>query len=243
MKLNEDKCHFIISGYKREIMFANIGESRIWEKGQQKLLGVTIDKNLKFKEHILNQCKKAGKKLSVLGRVCHILNLERRRSLMKAFIESQFGYCPLVWMFCGRQENNRINHLHERALRIVYNDYKSTFENLLELDNSLFIHHRNIRLLSIELYKFKHNLSNQVLLELLNLRNINYDFRSQIDFELRPIYTTAYSLRSLKYSAPKIWNIVPIDIRNSDSLPEFTTKIKSWKPVTYPCNLCRTFVG
>ena len=103
-------------------MFANIGESRISEKGQQKLLGVTIDKNLKFKEHNLKQCKKAGKKLSVLGRVCHILNLERRRSLMKAFIESQFGYCLLVWMFCGRQENNHISQLHERALRLVYDD-------------------------------------------------------------------------------------------------------------------------
>ena len=52
MKLNEDKRHFIISGYKHEIMFANIRESRIWEKEQQKLLGVAIDKNLKFKEHI-----------------------------------------------------------------------------------------------------------------------------------------------------------------------------------------------
>ena len=162
---------------------------------------------------------------------------------MKAFIESQFGYCPLVWMFCGRQENNRINHSHERALRIVYNDYKSTFENLLELDNSVSIHHRNIRLLSIELYKVKHNFSNQVMSELFNLRNINYDFRSQTDFELGPIYTTVYGVRSLKYFAPKIWNIVPIDIGNSDSLSEFTTKIKSWKPVTSPCNLCRTFVG
>ena len=65
MKLNKDKCHFIISGYKHEIMFANIGESRIWEKTcnmQQKLLGVTIDKNLKFKELILKQCKKSRKK-------------------------------------------------------------------------------------------------------------------------------------------------------------------------------------
>ena len=86
MKLNEDKCHFIILDYKHEIVFANIGESRTWEKGQQKLLGVTIDKNLKFKERVLNQCKKAGKELSALGRVCHILSLERRRSLMKAFI-------------------------------------------------------------------------------------------------------------------------------------------------------------
>ena len=172
-----------------------------------------------------------------------LLNLERRRSLMKSFIESWFGYCPLVWIFCSRQENNRINHLHESALRIRHNDYELTFENLLELDNLVSIHLRNIWLLSIELYKVKHNLSNQVMSELFNLRNINYDFLSQTDFKLRPIYTTAYGLRSLKYFAPKIWNMVPIDIRNSDSLSEFTTKIKSWKSVTYPCNLCRTFVG
>ena len=140
---------------------------------------------------------------------------------MKAFIESQFGYCPLVWMFCGRQENNRINHLHERALRIVYNDYESTFENLLELDNSVSIQHRKIRLLSIDLYKVKHNLTNP---ELFNLRNINYDFCSQTHFDLGPIYTTAYGLLSLKYFSPKIWNIVSIDIRNSDSLSELTTK-------------------
>ena len=123
------------------------------------------------------------------------------------------------------------------------NDYDSTFENLLELDNSVSIHHRNIRLLSIELYKVKHNLSNQVMSGLFNLRNINYGFRSQTDFELRPIYITAYGLRSLKYYAPKTWNIVPIDIRNSDSLSEFTTEIKSWKPVTCPCNLCCAFAG
>ena len=116
----------------------------------------------------------------------------------------------------------------------MYNDYKSSFENLLELNNLVSIHHRNTQLLSIELYKVKHNLSNQVLSELFN---------SQTDFESGLIYTTAYGLRSLKYFAPKIWNIVPIDIRNSDSLSEFTTKIKSWKPVTCPCNLCRTFVG
>ena len=77
------------------------------------------------------------------------------------------------------------------------------------------IHHRKIRLLLIELYNVKHNLSNQVMSELFNLRNINYDFRSQTDFELGPIYTTGYGVRSLKYFAPKIWNVVPIDIRNS----------------------------
>ena len=110
---------------------------------------------------------------------------------------------------------------------MVYNDYKSTFENLLELDNSVSFHHSNICLLSIELYKVKHNLSNQVMSELFNLRNIRYDFCSQTDFELGPIYKTAYGLQSLKYFAAETWNIVPIDIRNYDSLSEFTTKIKS----------------
>ena len=72
---------------------------------------------------------------------------------MKAFIESQFAYCPLIWMFNQRSSNARINHLHERALRIVYNDNESTFEDLLKKNNSVSIHHKNIRLLGIELDK------------------------------------------------------------------------------------------
>ena len=58
---------------------------------------------------------------------------------MKSFIESQFGYCPLVWMFCGRKSNNSTNHLHEKALRIVYNGNQSSFENLLRKDLSVSI--------------------------------------------------------------------------------------------------------
>ena len=51
---------------------------------------------------------------------------------MKAFIESQFGYCPLIWMFHSRGVNSKINHLHERSLRIVYEDNISSFEDLLK---------------------------------------------------------------------------------------------------------------
>ena len=102
MKPNEDKCHFLLSRCKHEMMFAKIGQCRIGESEKQELLGVTIDKHLKFEEHIVKQCKKAGQKLSALARVCNNLNQERRRTLMKKFIESQFGYCPLIWMFFER---------------------------------------------------------------------------------------------------------------------------------------------
>ena len=162
---------------------------------------------------------------------------------MKAFIESQFAYCPLVWMFCSRRSNNRINHLHERALRIVYNDHSSTFEDLLVKDNSVSIHHRNIRLLAIELYKAKNNLSSQLMLDLFQRREVNYNIRSQTDFSLRSVNTSSYGLRSLRYLAPKIWNLVPQHIRSAKSLSQFIRKIKSWIPDGYPCILCRTYIG
>ena len=76
MKLNEDEYHFLLSGYKHEMMLTKVGQSRIWESEKQKLLDVTIDKHLKLEEHIVKQCKKAGQKLSALVRVCNILNQE-----------------------------------------------------------------------------------------------------------------------------------------------------------------------
>ena len=56
---------------------------------------------------------------------------------MKSFVESQFSYSPLIWMFCGRVANNRINKIHERALRLVYQDSESSFEDLLATDLTL----------------------------------------------------------------------------------------------------------
>ena len=152
MKLNQDKCHFLLSGHKHEVMSAKIGHSKIWENCTQKLLGIIIDRNLKLDEYILTQCKKVGRKIKALGRVYTYLSLGRKRTLMKAFTKLQFAYCPLIWMFCQRSSNVQINHLHERALRIVYNDNESTFEDLLKKDNSVSIYHKNIRLFGIELH-------------------------------------------------------------------------------------------
>ena len=83
------------------------------------------------------------------------MSLRRRRVSMKSFVGSQFAYSPLVWMCCDRTSDNRINHLHERALRTVYNDNVSTFEKLLDKDNSITIHVRNLGILATELQKQK----------------------------------------------------------------------------------------
>ena len=210
MKLNQDKCHFLLSGRKHVMIWANIGQTKIWESRKQKLLGIIVDRNLLFDEYVLNQCKKAGRKLSASTRICKFMSFERRRTLMKSFIESQFGYCPLVWMFCGRKSNNRIKHLHERALRIVYNENQSSFEDLLRKDRSVSIHHRYTRSFAIEIYQIKSNMSTPIMSELFEKRNLNYNLRSQTDFSLHSVNTVAYLLKSLKYFAGKVWSIVPL---------------------------------
>ena len=70
--------------------------------------------------------------------------LEKTTIVMKIFVESQFNYSPLIWMLHSRSLNDKINCLHERVLRIVYSDYKSSFNTLLEMDGSYSIPHRNI---------------------------------------------------------------------------------------------------
>ena len=99
------------------------------------LRGITVDKNLKFDDHVNNLCKKACKKLNALSRIAAFMNVSKRRIIMKAFIESHFRYCPLVWMFHTRNRNDKINRIHERALRIAYNDKSSSFQDLLDKDN------------------------------------------------------------------------------------------------------------
>ena len=86
--------------------------------------------------------------------------MERKKLelLMKTFVMSQFRYCSLIWMFHDRNLNNKINKIDERALRIAYKDNISSFENLLEMDNSVTVHQRNLQLLMVEIYKTKSNL-------------------------------------------------------------------------------------
>ena len=119
MKLNQGKCHLLVSGHKHETVWVKIGETKIWESNKQKLLGVVIDRNLNFNEYVFNLCKKADRKLSVLARFLDYMSFEKRKFLLKAFVKSQFGYCPLTWVFHGRTENSKINHILERSLRIV----------------------------------------------------------------------------------------------------------------------------
>ena len=153
---NSSKSHFLISPY--ETTSIQIPNSCIKASSSEELLGIKIDSNLTFHDHIISLRSRANKKLSALSRVSKYMGINKRCILMKYYIFSQFNYCLLFWMCHSR--NNRIQ---ERALRIVYRDYKSSFKELLQKDKSITIHQKNLQYLAIEICKVKMSISPKIM--------------------------------------------------------------------------------
>ena len=240
MKSNNDKCHLLVTNCIDA--YATVGNENITANDSVKLLGVTIDNKLNFNEHVTKLCKKANHKYLALVRVSNHMSQEKMRLIMKSFIEAQFNYCPLIWMFHSRTLNNKINRLHERALRLVYKNSINTFQELLDKDNSFTIHDRNLQKLAVEMYKVKHNLSSKLMSELFPLNTSSYNLRNKRFWENSNVRTVHYGTETISFRGPKTWDLVPQVIRLSKSLIEFKYKIKTWKPNGCACRLCKAFI-
>ena len=138
--------------YLVQIRNVNVDTTIIENTYCEKLLGVKIDNRLNFENHIENIYGKARSKISALLTVTPFMSLDKRKSIPNAFFKAQFNYCPLIWMLHERKLNNKINRFYKRCLCIVYSDNLSTYEELLQTDNSVSVHHCNIQSLAIELY-------------------------------------------------------------------------------------------
>ena len=236
MKPNDDKCHLLVCN--QDHLTVTLGDKNIANDDSVELLGVLIDKNLNFTDHVSKLCKKGNQKLHALARVSKYLDENKLRIVMKTFIQSQFNYCPLVWMFHNRTLNNKVNKLHERALRIVYKNENLTFQELLEKDNSVTVHHKNLQRLATEMYKIKHHLSPLPMQELFTEKVHQHDLRNKRSWETFNVRTVKYGTETIRHMGPKTWDIVPPEIKESKSLLEFKQKSKRWIPNECTCRLC-----
>ena len=187
-KMNADKCHLLVCNHSNELS-VNIDNEIIRGSKDVKLLGTTIDNKLDFGKHVARLCSKVSLKLHALARISNFMKEDTLRIIMKAFIESQFGYCPLIWMFHSRMLNIRINKLHERALRIVYKNSNLTFEELLQKDQSFTIHHRNLQKLATEMYKIKNNYSPLMMKHIFPDSTNPYKLRNKNPFQTDNVRT------------------------------------------------------
>ena len=231
MKANPDKFHLLVT--TNALTSVSINGFQITNSTEEKLLGIKFDTKLSFENHVASLYKKASQKLHALTRIVDYMNLSKRKALMKTFAISQFNYCPLVWMFHSGKLNHRINSILERALRVTYQDFKSTLLQLLQKDNSVTIHQRNLQVLATEIFKAKNDLLPENMNEMFELKEPSYSLRSKGNYFVREnVITTLYGIQPIKYLAPKVWDLVPNQIKHCGSLTKFKHFIKSWHQVT-----------
>ena len=145
-------------------------------------------------------------------------------------------------MFYSRTLNSKLNRLQERALRIVYQDDISPFEMLLNKENSVTIHQRNLQRLAITMYKINNNLSPKITQNLFTNNTQNYNLRSNTQFKVAVPKTVRYGTETFSYIRPKIWELIPNDLKNLPTLKMFKKNIKTWFPDKCPCRLCKTYI-
>ena len=118
-KGNVGKCHFLVSANKEVSLHVNTFKTK--NDDCEKLLGVKFDSKLRFDQHVTDLCRKASRKIHALARVTPFMNLSKRRLLMNSFLKTPFNYCLLIRMCHSRENNKKINRLHERCPRTIYN--------------------------------------------------------------------------------------------------------------------------
>ena len=119
-------------------------------------------------------------------------------------------------MFHSPVKNNTISQIHERCLRIIYNNKKSTFHELLEKDGSVSIHKRNLDLLACEMFQLKRDMAPELIKELiLPNRQHRYELRNNPDLAVPVVKSVQKGLESLSYLGPKIWELLPLEIKET----------------------------
>jgi len=245
MVLNASKCQFMViessRATRKETAKLKILDETLEEIKCGKLLGVTVDNNITMEKHIKSICKKASNKLYALARMSPFLNKQKRVVLMKAFIISQFNYCPIVWMFCLNKSNSLINRIHERALRIAHNDYLSNFEALLEKDHSVTIHTKNIQQLTLEIYKTLNGLNPRIMDEIFKLKNHAY-YNRKCQLTYPNPQTETYGLQSFGFRSCQLWDSLPNEIQNAENINSFISQVYTCCKSICKCNLCQTYL-
>ena len=117
-------------------------------------------------------------------------------------------------------------------------------DKLLNIDKSVTIHQRNLQYLLIEIYKVKKGISPTIMNEIFQFfENPVYELRSGVHLPGRNSRTVFFGTESIINLGAKLWNMVPENIKSSESLNVFKSKIKHWSPNHCPCRICKTYIG
>ena len=236
MVANSSKFELIFPGTINANVSFEIGNLFIKSVDIVKLLGIRIDSKLSFVPHIRELCKRSNQKLKALRRIRHFISMRKAEVLVNAYILSPFNYCPLIWMFCGKEGNRLISQTHHRALRVLSNQNNKDYEELLSDFNTVNIHTRNLRLMLTEVYKSVNKLSPDIMCDMFTVKNSNYSLRSGISLEVPP-YKSTFGVNTFDFRATMAFNNLPQNVKSQTRTSLFRLALERILP-SCSCKIC-----
>ena len=173
-----------------------------------------------------------------MRRIGHNLSLLNRLTIFHTFVLSNFNLCPLAWHFCTETNTKKMEKLQERGLRFVYNDFSTSYEDLLTEAKLSTLHIRRMKTMAIETFRILNSLAPPVLTNLLKKRGTVYNFRYSNILQIQTVRTSKFFKSSFRYAAPVLWNSLPEDFRNCSNFNQFRQMILSWNGKECECTAC-----
>ncbi|KAL9970070.1 hypothetical protein ACROYT_G022385 [Oculina patagonica] len=227
MTLNPEKCKALVlsSNNRAHISLYADGEiiPRVYEV---ELLGVVIDDALNFSTHVSKIIKKAGKQLDVICRLRNVLSSSSKLCLYNSFVMSYFTYCSSIWHNCLKSDSDKLEKLHERALRYIYKGRSSSSASLCSRIGYT-LSERRIQDTLIIIFKCLNNLAPVYLKDLFCVRDNIKNLRGINKIVLPKVNTTKYGLKSVRYWAANAWNQLPDRVRTIATLQAFRNAVRS----------------
>ena len=238
MKANSSKFQAILFKCRKneEVFDLNIADELIKPVSHVKLLGVLIDGNLSFNEHFSKLCVKAARQMKGLRRIVKCIPNECCLNINQAFISSNFNYYDIVWHFCSNRSTYEIEKVHKNALRVMLNDYTSSYSDMLEVVKRPMLYISRIKNIAIETFKSVKGLNSKYEIPFLIFNHaLLYTWWVQISSKVN---TISFGINSCTYQGSKIWNNPPQDVKDTTCLITCNDLIVKWDGPSCKCGFC-----
>ena len=158
--------------------------------------------------------------------------------MYNAFIMSSFNYCNTIWHFCNDGDIIKLEKLQKRALRIIFTDYESNYDTLLQRSGRPLLYVSRLRAVALETYKTIKKQNPQFLQDLFVPKENHYDLRNGSQMIQPNVRTEKYGLNSFRYQGSKLWNSLPPDMKLAASASIFKNLLLKWYGQKCSCGFC-----
>ena len=237
MKANPSKFQAISFKCRKneEVFDFNIGDELIRPVSLVKLLGVLIDDNLSFNEHVSKLCVKAARQTNELRRIVKYIPNECRLNIYQAFISSNFNYCDIVWYFCSNRSTYKIEKVNKNALRVTLHNYTSSYSDMLEVVKRPTLYISRIKYIAIEALKSVEGLNPKYMRSLFSFSTTPNSTPGGSKLVQPKVNTISFGINNFTYQGSKIWNNLPQCVKDSTCLIACKDLIVQWEGPTCKC--------